>query len=589
MSDKGPPFASFTMVQEAEELCKTEDNIWDVINQLSIPVEHIEDTRQQAKVKYSTEALTRAFLYQYVHGMSRYELAQKLEERVVLVNAFGFAPFEDYDHPPRQQQLNFAWQKFTPRTQRAIKQAGEAIAKVAVEHDVLAEALAAVELTSDDEADLDETDQRERAQKLLRLARQYVIIAFKSGRAEHVTYEDMDIWDMLASICQTQAGSAHSEEEYAWLTDDDVTCSHTNFLRVLKKTASSDTVWAEYESSKDFYQYEDPVEQLALVEEVIAELLEKFNDALQNILRTVKSEPGGPFDGRTTTVAIDTTHDQYHVWPWEDKEKGIPKEDYPLMVNGFKDSSDGEYKHGFEYMTITLVGDHHPPILLGVLPYKKSSGWEAVDGVRHTKAELVERLLDNASQFVDIDEVLLDRGFYSRDVYAAIDDRDMIYGAMVPTYHDDLENIDEIDRQDGVNAGVLHNVPLVMDNGQVHHYREYLYVPSTSNDADGKYTTFVTNRRWVNPEDAIGIVNRYSRRWDIENQYKSWKEILPRTSSKDFRVRYCRVLFACVMYNLWRLADFLLKVQTGRPIRSEPFVSFKTFVRALGDFLREVT
>ncbi|ELY76948.1 hypothetical protein C488_07462 [Natrinema pellirubrum DSM 15624] len=122
-----------------------------------------------------------------------------------------------------------------------------------------------------------------------------------------------------------------------------------------------------------------------------------------------RSEAGDPFDSRETVAAIDITHEQFHVWPWEDKEAGIAKPDYPKMVSGYK--KDGEYKRGYKYATITLVGDH-APIVLGIEPVEEDSAWEPDDSPSYSKADLVSRLLDRAEQFVDLDMVMFDRGLF---------------------------------------------------------------------------------------------------------------------------------------------------------------------------------
>jgi IS4 transposase len=91
----------------------------------------------------------------------------------------------------------------------------------------------------------------------------------------------------------------------------------------------------------------------------------------------------------------------------------------------------------------------------------------------------------------------------------------------------------------------------------------------------------------VEPAEIRSVVNRYSRRWDIENQYKSIKSFMPKTSSTDYRLRFCNFALSTLIYNLWRLTDYLIKAALDEPIRSPPVITAKTFVRALGDFLRE--
>jgi hypothetical protein len=163
----------------------------------------------------------------------------------------------------------------------------------------------------------------------------------------------------------------------------------------------------------------------------------------------------------------------------------------------------------------------------------------------------------------------------------------LVYTTPVPKYEDDYEAIKNIQSREGVDAAVKYEVPFAVD-GERHHTAEFLYVPATDEDAEGSYAVFVTNREHVAPAEIEHVTNSYSRRWDIENQYKSVKGFLPKTSSTDYRVRLFSFLFASLLYNLWRLTDYLVKVEAGRPIRSAPVVTARTFVRAVGRSLRDV-
>lgn len=108
-------------------------------------------------------------------------------------------------------------------------------------------------------------------------------------------------------------------------------------------------------------------------------------------------------------------------------------------------------------------------------------------------------------------------------------------------------------------------------------------VPSTKEDGD--YAVFLTNRDDVAPEDVRGLCNRYSRRWEIGNGYKQIKKFLPTMASTDYRVRCFNFMFACLMYNVWRLADYLLKLEIGKPIRDEPVLTDGETIELLACFL----
>jgi hypothetical protein len=227
-------------------------------------------------------------------------------------------------------------------------------------------------------------------------------------------------------------------------------------------------------------------------------------------------------------------------WPWVDKDEEIPKAEYPPMVSGYK--KDGEIQHGYTFATIT-IGGNDVPIILAIEPVEEHSRWEPADSPSDSKADVVDRLLSRAQQYGDLDEALLDREFYAKEIRAEIDRRNLLYTMSVPKYEPDLQAIKNIKSKDGVDASVKHDVPVGID-GDVDHTSKYLYVPTTDEDAEGEYAVFVTNRDYVAPDEIAYVMNSYSRRWDIENQYKSVKAFLSKTSSKDYRVRLFSFVFA---------------------------------------------
>jgi putative transposase len=59
------------------------------------------------------------------------------------------------------------------------------------------------------------------------------------------------------------------------------------------------------------------------------------------------------------------------------------------------------------------------------------------------------------------------------------------------------------------------------------------------------------------------MVRRYRHRWGIENGYKQIKTFRVRTTSKHHTYRFFNFVFACVLYNVWRLVDLLVKLAIG--------------------------
>lgn len=573
--DDDAPALAGAIVLHAEKVCETADHLWRVLGDVSIPVDGLTDARQQHKVTFGTESMARIYIYRTIYDLAQSEVADRLENRLALLKHLGL------NKVPTQQNLSYAWSQFSEQTKITLEAAAKGIALEARDHDVISDALIPIDLDKDDDDDgendssVSRAHVREHGSKVVELARRHGFAEFDSDRAVNRVYEDEQILDLFSNACLTQ-GSAHSEGEAGWFLDENDVCDDSTFLRVIKQFAMPAD--QELPNPLQEYRVEDVV---AFTEQFGAALMESFDAATENILQTIRHED--PFDDRHVVAAVDFTHVPYHVWPWIDKDEQIPKSEYPPMVSGYKD--DGELKHGYTFATITIVGNE-VPIILGIEPVKERSEWEPANAPADSKAEIVSRLLDRAQQYVDLDEVLLDRGFYSDGVYAGIHDRDLLYTTPVPKYEDDYEAIKKIQSKEGVDAAVKHDVPFGFD-GEVHHTAEFLYVPATSDDADGNYAVFVTNRDHVAPDEITHVTNSYSRRWDIENQYKSVKAFLPKTSSTDYRVRLFSFTFAALLYNLWRLTDYLVKLGTDREIRSPPVVTARTFVRAVGQSLRQ--
>lgn len=573
--DDDAPALAGAIVYHAGEVCESADHLWRVLGEVSIPVDGLTDDRQQHKAANGTEPMARVYLYQEIYDLAQSEVAERLENRPSLLKTFDLAK------APSQQSISYAWKQFSEQTKLTLKAVATGIAREAVDRGVILEARVPIIPDEDDiEEDGDEPTVtrehvRKHGSKVVELARRHAFGEFDSERAENRVYEDEQILDLFASACLTQ-GSAHSEGEAGWFLDENDTCDDSTFLRVIKQFAMP----ADQEVSVPLQ--EQQIEDIVAFTEVFREhLMNAFDTATENILQTIRYED--PFDDRHVVAAVDFTHVPYHVWPWIDKDEEIPKSAYPPMVSGYVD--DGELKHGYTFATITIVGNA-VPIILGIEPVKEHSDWEPADAPADSKADVVARLLSRAQQYVDFDEILLDRGFYAKEVRAEIDGRDLLYTMPVPKYEPDYRAIKQIKSKDGVDAAVNHDVPVGID-GDVDHIAEYLYIPATNEDADGNYAVFVTNRDHVAPDEIAHVTNSYSRRWDIENQYKSVQSYLPKTSSTDYRVRLFNFTFAALLYNLWRLTDFLVKVGMEREIRSPPVVTARTFVRAVGNSLRK--
>lgn len=78
--------------------------------------------------------------------------------------------------------------------------------------------------------------------------------------------------------------------------------------------------------------------------------------------------------------------------------------------------------------------------------------------------------------------------------------------------------------------------------------------------------------------EVRGFIQRYSYRWGIENGYKKIKQFRVRTTSKQHQYRYFNFAFACVLYNVWRLVDLLVKLSLQDEPDYKPLVSADQFL-----------
>jgi putative transposase len=96
----------------------------------------------------------------------------------------------------------------------------------------------------------------------------------------------------------------------------------------------------------------------------------------------------------------------------------------------------------------------------------------------------------------------------------------------------------------------------------------------TANDADGEQMDAKTFIHMIER-----LIHRYRHRWGIENGFKKQKHFMVRTTSTERDYRFFDFAFACVLYNVWRLVDLLVKLALDDEYRSyAPLVDANQFL-----------
>ena len=111
--------------------------------------------------------------------------------------------------------------------------------------------------------------------------------------------------------------------------------------------------------------------------------------------------------------------------------------------------------------------------------------------------------------------------------------------------------------------------------------------PEDDTDAVSGPQPFITNlavsdELRIDRRETARKIERYDNRATIENSYSSIKQCAAWTTSKAFEVRWFHFAFACVIYNLWLLVDFLTQARIGViETRTKPRITLKRYLRTL--------
>lgn len=245
---------------------------------------------------------------------------------------------------------------------------------------------------------------------------------------------------------------------------------------------------------------------------------------------------------RRVTAAIDLTTVGY----WADGDE-------LEMVMGAP--PDKEYDECYEFATLSVVGEN-TQFTLAVRPRQKGDRY----------GDVVRDLLMRAKQYVRIDTVYADAAFAAADVIRALEQHHMRYVISMPHRARVKRFIRRMEHDVAVNHE--HTIYGKVRGGASNTPAETTLVAVPSNHDEEKSVAFITNKDvhaeiGVEREWTQGVIDRYSRRMAIENSYKTIKDFLAWTTSKNYCVRFFHFAFAVLLYDIWLLTDLLVKKALG--------------------------
>jgi len=551
----------------AEQRAPEADDVEDLVVSLPLPDLGQADAYPRWHSSYPQESIARALLLKHVYGLSSdAALRRRLRGDPFLLGKLGF------DRVPNQSTVWRARERrFADDLLAALREAARELAEVARDHGL--DAPGPVEQADDpDDGDADHRDGRlgkpspvvGEADRVAEATRREVFPALELDRAVNATIPESAFWSLQTYLGLREDLHANAGAELFAREASDVTPLGHNHRDQLR------------EQSIDDYR--------AMLSEAVA-----------NVVTEAKRE--GVLD-RKVTVAIDITTSTPFYGDRDGREN---------VVLGTKEQNDD---YAYHWATIQVV-DSECPIVLDARPVERGD----------SRAEIVADLLDSALQHVAIDLVLADREFDGDEVKSACEVRNLRY--LTPKRKHSSERATEkrlsrADREvhvelqqtvqgpdrktiylrrgteDTGNAGVEvteyqreyrqtlwseleDEVGLDLgtdekEEAALHHLGTDLLGDEGTEEGDDvdRYIVFETNTDLPNDSDedelrraVRRLTRRYRERWTIENGYKSLKSFIVPTTSKSHALRYFNFVFACLLFNVWKLVDLLLRQLFG--------------------------
>ncbi len=489
---------------ELTEALVTDRSFCTALRALDGPFERLtDDYPEWHPAPYSFEGMVRLFLYREFTGQSYRALGRYPE----LAGVFGLEKIPDESVLSRTW-----WNRFDEATREFVTTAAHYVVKEIHDRELtVPEVRPKAEVVTPrrdpsmfpDDSGKDESADGfsdEQIQRTTRLARDHGFDVFDSGRADNASYDDTQFFELQTFMGMVGCGTPQGAARFQYRRGEEYGPHGDTHLRAVKQFGTED-------------------------------LLEGFDQASDRLLSVIAEEASFR---RPVTAAIDIT-----TIPYYGEVQEMP------MVSGVQE----EEERAFKFATLSIVGENIP-LVLAIEPIRESSAWD--DNQSNQVHRVVRRLVRKASQHVPIETVLCDREFDSMDAYQTLSNLGVNY--LIPKRITSTER-DAIKTMEADGRGVaVERASVDVEMGS--HSMRLLYVPSTKTDGTAVFATNLS----VGPDEAEAFCHRYSRRWQIENEYKSIKnDFLAKTSSKDYRVRLFYFVFAVLLYNIWRLTDFLLK------------------------------
>jgi len=197
-------------------------------------------------------------------------------------------------------------------------------------------------------------------------------------------------------------------------------------------------------------------------------------------------------------------------------------------------------KGHFKFITCSVISDDIPEkIPLITLPIQ----------IGHYKSDVILRCLSSIKGlFKEIKLILLDRGFYDKDLMYDLDDNGYPYLIFVPKSFDKKSILYSLNKGEQISIYNEFTVNKDFSKYSKEHILSFLkeiYDPKSKKSYDW---VFATNVEQIILENLVLL---YKKRWRIETQFRVQDEAKIKCKSKDVKIRYFLFLFEQILQVIW--------------------------------------
>ncbi len=559
------------------------DSIKDLIAALEFN-SSIPDTRAKWHYNYTgLPPLLRAHILREVMGWRETRLERYFQQHPEMAVQYGFAETTDNDGiqpaPPKQSRLWELWTDSFPETTKAFcRVVAKEVVRVARENNIPAPDEVFQPEATDATSKRSETRLiTEKTEEVWKQAKPFVTDTFYLKRAENTSIHENAFWEQHAYMGMRENMYAQSGQ-------------HSFFIDSQRDRTPS--------ASNHRYQ---------MGKLTVEEIRSMLHEATRMLI--ARARHNAELVGKLW-AAIDITKGNPWTGQIERSEDNSITEDWLL---GYKD---GEVY--YQWATIQIVG-YDIPLVLDAVPVKRGmKRADIVDSLLENALDLVDDIelvmMDREFDREGVKDACEKHGVYylngarkfqseratctrlrraGRTVHIEedrVEDGPNRKRMFLPSSKDttpEIEDTEEPQESDSEKPSIreemreeLADLGISLEEDDDRHgfgsvvdevRDDEANKPTPGNDEDVQaYVLFETNHPSVTIDEGDSekerihmverMVRRYRHRWGIENGYKQIKTFRVRTTSKRHTYRFFNFAFACVLYNVWRLVDLLVKL-----------------------------